>query len=114
MQSKRYIQIRRETERRYGRELQPDDYPHPSTKEWREKGYGALWRNRVGMPRLAASDAAFEVSAVLDSINLATFRTDPDVAVLLVEARDAAKAFAVAVSQSNWALMQVPPKKRGA
>lgn len=112
MQSKRYIQIRQETERTYGREMQPDD--HPSVKEWRERGYGAQWRNRVGMPRLTAAAAAAEASSLLDSINAATFRNDAKAAQLLDEARLLARLLNVYLAQTNWALLQVPPKKRGA
>lgn len=96
----------------YGREMQPGD--HPSVKEWRERGYGAQWRNRVGMPRLTAHDAAAEASSLLASINAATFRSDPEAAQLLDEARRVTRLLNINLAQTNWALLQVPPKKRGA
>lgn len=106
----RYEEISRETRRGYGRESQPDD--HPSEAVWRTKGYGAQWRNRVGFPRLTANAAASEAAYLLRKIPLSAFRTDPEVAKLVRAAREAADALNIALSQSNWLLLQTPPKRR--
>jgi hypothetical protein len=64
--------------------------------------YAPLWRNRVGLRRIVASDAAGDAHGLLRSINRSTHRNEPDLDALLIEARRAVEAYAYAIARDNW------------
>lgn len=94
--SKRYNELRDEVFTQY--RIEPAD---PRERYW-WKRYAPLWRNRVGVPRLAADIAAAEAHGLLGSINLSTFRNDPDLWNKLLDAREAVGEFAQALGQDNY------------
>lgn len=97
--SQMYEDIRERVYDSYGQYSPPDE--DEMSKEWR-KGIGGRWRNRVGLPRLTAQEAAFEATALLNSINASVFRSEPVMAIQLQAAREAAAEFARAVGVDNW------------
>lgn len=66
------------------------------------KHYAPKWRNRVGIPRLAAEAAIIEAIGLLGSIHPATFRSDPDLLNKLLDARDAVSELSEALGVDNW------------
>lgn len=63
----------------------------------------ARWLNRVGLARLAADAATWEALYLLRSIHRATYRSEPELDALLIEAREVAERLAVASNRSSWA-----------
>jgi hypothetical protein len=94
--SKRYNELRDEVVTQYM--LEP---PESGSRYWWHH-YAPLWRNRVGIPRLAAEVAVMEAAGLLRSINLSTFRNDPDLWNKLIDARDAVSELSQAVGADNW------------
>lgn len=64
--------------------------------------YGRRWAHRVGLVRLTAESVALGATQMLDDINLSTHRNDPELAALLLAAREATAAYATAVARDNW------------
>ena len=86
--SETYMRIRDRIAEQLG---QPDWYP-----------WGPRWRNRVGLTRMTAANAAGAAHTLLMDINLSTHRDDAELAGLLVEARAATEAYYGAVVRDNW------------
>lgn len=107
--SSEYDALRREVEEEYSSTPRPNDRAY--TAAWRKR-YGSRWRNRVGIPRLTAETAALRALGLLNSTNLATFRNDPDLAELLIAARQALDEYASALTLDNWDRFSNPPKKK--
>jgi hypothetical protein len=61
------------------------------------------WLTRVGLTRLIARDAIWEAHGLLRSINANTYRANDELHALLIEARDAVNALAVAEHHDAWA-----------
>lgn len=64
--------------------------------------YAPQWRNRVGVPRMTAESALLEASALIRSINMGTFRNDPEGRERVLEASEAVSEAAQTVVRENW------------
>ena len=89
--SKRYEEIRDQV---------GEDYLRPNPMGWAK--HARRWVSRVGLVRLTAAEAATEASGLLRSINLTTYRNEPELADLLARARAASQEFSLAAAQANW------------
>jgi hypothetical protein len=94
--SKRYNELRAEIVAEY--KTEPAD---PRNQYWWTH-FAPLWRNRVGVPRLTAEAASAEANGLLGSINLSTFRNDPDLWNKLLDAREAVGEFTQALGVDNY------------
>jgi hypothetical protein len=77
-------------------------------RTWRP--WGPRWRNRVGLQRMTAAEVGFEAARLLGDVNLSTHRDDAELRELLEQAREAASAYASAVSRDNWDRLQLRGK----
>ena len=94
--STRYNELRAEVFTAY--RVEPED---PRENHWWTH-IAPKWRNRVGVTRLTAERAVCEAAGLLGSINLSTFRNDPDLWNKLLDAREAVDDLFGALGQDNY------------